>query len=75
MLKHVVPKQVDRELKDKVAVDFSAKVNDFGHMPFFLSNPKGGHKCSHSSLLPEFSGSVCFSHFGVYHLKGAHNAT
>ena len=41
----------------------------------FLSNPKGEHKCSHSFLLGDFSGSVCCSHFGVYHLKGAHNAT
>ena len=40
MLKHVVPKQVDRELKDKVAVDFSTKVNDFGRMPFFCQIQK-----------------------------------
>ena len=40
MLKHVVPKQVDRELKDKVAVDFSTKVNDLGRMPFFCQIQK-----------------------------------
>ena len=61
----LLPKQVDREFKDKSDSWLWRQTLTISVTWLYLSNRKAERTWSHSFLLADFAGTACCSHFGV----------